>query len=219
MTPDRLTSLQREVLASLAPVRPPWTLTGGAALAGFHLHHRTTRDLDLFWHGRAELGDEVRICRDLLVAAGIEVEILQRSPSFVRMRASRRGEAVVVDLVAELVKNAYDPAIVAVPGGSIQVDCPAEILANKLGCLLHRAELRDLIDLRSLLATGLALAPALEVAASKDGGFSPLVLAHLLAGFPLQRQAAQLGLDATTTADLDRFRLELAARIAAEARP
>lgn len=46
---DRLTPLQRRVLQVLASVRPPWTLTGGAALAGVHTGHRATRDLDLFW--------------------------------------------------------------------------------------------------------------------------------------------------------------------------
>jgi hypothetical protein len=38
----------------------PWTLSGGAALAGFHTAHRETRDLDLFWQRSRELGDAVR---------------------------------------------------------------------------------------------------------------------------------------------------------------
>lgn len=151
----KLTDLQARVLATLAPVEPRWTLSGGAALAGFHLQHRTTRDLDLFWHGVAAFAH----------------------------------------------------------------DTPHEILVNKLGALLHRAEVRDLIDLRALLAAGGDLTRALRDASVKDGGFSPLMLGYLLQGFPLTAQAAIAGLDATATAELDRFRAELATHVAEVAQP
>ena len=52
-----LSPLQVRILEALADLDPPWTLTGGGALVGFHLKHRTTRDLDLFLHGRAMLED------------------------------------------------------------------------------------------------------------------------------------------------------------------
>jgi hypothetical protein len=51
----RRTPVQQRLLELLADFDPAWTLSGGAALAGVHLQHRTTRDLDLFWHGRALL--------------------------------------------------------------------------------------------------------------------------------------------------------------------
>ncbi len=47
---DRLSPLQREVLEGFFELAPGYFLTGGAALAGFHLGHRTTEDLDLFVH-------------------------------------------------------------------------------------------------------------------------------------------------------------------------
>ena len=56
MPRGRLTQMQEKVLVLLAEIEPRWTLTGGGALAAIHLGHRATRDLDLFWHGRAELG-------------------------------------------------------------------------------------------------------------------------------------------------------------------
>lgn len=219
MSDTGLSPLQREVLQVLAAVRPPWTLTGGAALAGFHLLHRTTRDLDLFWHGRATLDAEGDECRRLLEASGLQVEVLQRTPSFQRLRAARSGDAVVVDLVAEPVTNTRAPMTLRIGEQTVQVDAPAEILANKLGCLLHRAELRDLIDIRALLATGLDLGAALAEAGRKDGGFSPLMVAHLLVDFPVERQATQLGLGESQRGELEGFRRELAARIAAAARP
>lgn len=51
----RLDPLQERVLRVLAAACPGWRLTGGAALAGFHLAHRTTRDLDLLWGGHERL--------------------------------------------------------------------------------------------------------------------------------------------------------------------
>ncbi len=49
MSSDQLSSLQWRILEVLAGLEPPWTLTGGAALVGIHLKHRTTKDLDLFF--------------------------------------------------------------------------------------------------------------------------------------------------------------------------
>jgi hypothetical protein len=45
---DKLTSLQRAVLQAMMQAEPRVYLSGGAALAGFHLRHRTTIDLDFF---------------------------------------------------------------------------------------------------------------------------------------------------------------------------
>ncbi len=45
---NRLDSLQQEVLRAFFEYESRFFLTGGAALAGFHLQHRTTKDLELF---------------------------------------------------------------------------------------------------------------------------------------------------------------------------
>ena len=91
--------------------------------------------------------------------------------------------------------------------------------SSSLGALLHRAEVRDLVDLDALLAAGGDLPRALRDASRKDGGFSPLMLGYLLQGFPLEAQAAIAGLDAETTDALDRFRIDLAARVAGVTQP
>jgi len=216
---DPLTPLQRRILALLAPIRPAWTLTGGAALAGFHLQHRTTRDLDLFWHGKRDFAREPDECIRSLEGAGLRVDVLQRAPSFVRLRATDDAEAVVVDLVAEPVPAAAPPTTVATSGGAILVDTAQEILGNKLGALLHRAELRDVIDIRALLAKGLDLDRALTDAAKKDGGFSPLMVAHLLHDFPVARLAAATATGGNDAAELARFCRELSGRISSSSRP
>ena len=55
MGADGLSPLQVRVLAALVGFEPRFTLTGVGALVGAHLGHRSTRDLDLFWHGAAVL--------------------------------------------------------------------------------------------------------------------------------------------------------------------
>ena len=194
-------------------------LTGGAALAGFHLQHRTTRDLDLFWHGKRDFGREPDDCVRSLVDAGLRVDVLQRAPSFVRLRVADSAEAVVVDLVAERVPAALPPTTAPTAGGAIQIDTAQEILANKLGALLHRAELRDVIDIRALLATGLDLDRALADAGKKDGGFSPLMVAHLLHDFPVTRLAAATSTESNESEDLIQFCRDLSQRITSRGTP
>jgi len=81
MSVGLLTELQVRVLRTLTTVTPAWTLTGGAALAGFYTAHRTTRDLDLFWQGLDALGSLPSKVEDTLRAAGFAVDVLQAAPA------------------------------------------------------------------------------------------------------------------------------------------
>lgn len=204
-----LTPLQDSLLAVLAGMEPPWTLTGGAALAGFHTGHRGTRDLDLFWHGEARLEDQPAQVEARLRAAGLELARLQTTPSFVRLSARSQGgggEVVIVDLVADPVPVVEGPTEL-LPG--VWVDTPHEILVNKLTALLSRSEVRDLEDVRVLLERGGELERALRDAPCKDGGFSALTLGWLLSELSLE-PAAELGFDRER---LERFRADLVHRI------
>lgn len=219
MSRSGLTALQARVLKILAGIEPPWTLTGDAALVGFHLHHRGTRDLDLFWRGQDRLG----VWRDeavrRLVAAGLRVEPLHSSESFQRLSAADGRETVILDLVAEPVA-AVEPALEVAHGRArIRVDTAHEILVNKLCTLLGRAEFRDLVDVSALLARGGDLARALGDAPQKDGGFSALTLAWLLRGLPLKTMATEAGAAPAEAMEVERFRDELVARLTAAARP
>ncbi|MBI5851993.1 MAG: hypothetical protein HZB39_13350 [Planctomycetes bacterium] len=92
-------------------------------------------------------------------------------------------------------------------------------LANKLGALLHRAELRDLVDVEALLGLGLDLGRAIADAARKDGGFSPVTLGWALAQFPVAAQAKATSLSPERAAALEVFRADLARRVAYLAKP
>lgn len=199
---SQLSSLQTQILAVLASDAQAWTLTGGGALAGFHLGHRRTDDLDLFFHGQRLLDREPREISQQLEQAKMTVETLQTSPAFVRLSVTDNGQRVVVDLVAEPV--AVIEAPVVLPPG-LKVDTKHEILVNKLCALLSRSETRDLEDIRALVSAGGDLVRALADAPTKDGGFSPMTLAWVVEKFDLSR-AATLGFDAER---LDAFRIWL----------
>lgn len=193
---DSLSPVQRAVLRGLATLEPRWTLTGGGALAGFHLGHRGTRDVDLFFRGRDALGDLPAEAERTLRALGMEVHRLVTAPAFVQFRVVRGDATVVVDLVADPVAPIEAPRVASVEGTPIQIDSLHEILVNKLCALLGRAELRDLVDVTAILAAGGDLERAAADAPRKDGGFSAVTLAWLLSRYPAARLARAYGMDA-----------------------
>lgn len=65
-------------------MEPAFTLTGGGALAGVHLGHRTTRDLDLFWRERAKLDDLADRVSERLLDQGLAVSTIQTGRTFHR---------------------------------------------------------------------------------------------------------------------------------------
>lgn len=158
-----------------------WTLSGGGALVGYHLGHRTTRDLDLFFKGARSLGRVPLEVEGRLLRAGLAVDRLQTGEMFCRLRVSDGAEAVPVDLVAEPVPGVESPQEVA-PG--VFVDTPHEVLVNKLAALYSRWARRDLLDVQALVAAGGDLERALRDVPKKDAGFSPESLAWVLDTLP-----------------------------------
>ena len=209
MSTGKLSPLQEQVLTLLAAV-PGWVLSGGGSLVGFHLAHRTTRDLDLFVRGSRSLDPlTLRAVEDHLVAAGLTLTRQTTSAHFVRWLVTG-DETTVLDLIADPVP-AIEPSLARTIGGVvIQVDSAPEILANKLCALLSRTELRDLVDVRGLLATGLPLEAGLAGAAQKDAGFSPLVLANLLGSIDFVSANRRGGLSEPELRALIRFTSDLA---------
>lgn len=219
MSGDRLTPLQRRILRELAGITPPWTLTGGGALAGVHLGHRETRDLDLFWRERGELGSLVADVVTALQARGLTAQVLRTAPAFGELRVSDGSDDCIVDLVAEPAGPIGPPDRAVIEGTTIQVDNRHELLASKLATLLERSEIRDLVDVKALLDAGGDLHAALGDAPKKDAGFSPLTLAWVLKGYDLRPAAKALGWSAIQTEELLTFRQWLIDRLTADAVP
>jgi hypothetical protein len=203
---SRLSPLQDRVLDVLAGLEPPWVLFGASALIGFHLGHRTSRDLDLAFRPLVSLGEVPREVEARLRLAGLQVEHIQRALAFARLRVADATESIELDLVADPTP-AVEPPLEPRPG--VRVDTARSLFAQKLCALLSRTELRDLEDVGALLDAGAALEQGFEDAARLDGGFSPPTLAWLLQSFPIER-ALEEGRDPVR---LDEIRKRLLARL------
>ena len=80
--PSKLTAFQREVLEAFFQRERGFFLTRGAALAGFHLGHRTTDDLDLFTLQQAAFERSRFVVADVAAAVGAVLEVRQDAPGF-----------------------------------------------------------------------------------------------------------------------------------------
>lgn len=215
MSIGRLSALQVRILHQLAGMQPAWTLTGGGALAGFRTQHRETRDLDLFFRDQQALGS---IVEDVQVG-GLQVATLRTSPMFTQLDVRDDHSSIVVDLVADPTPIAEQPERIAVDDREILVETRHQLLVNKLCALLSRSEVRDLVDVRELLARGEDLVRALQDCPRQDAGFSPLTFGWSMRGVRLDRLGAALGFDAVEIRGLEQFRDELVERVVTAAFP
>lgn len=174
----RLTALQRAVLATFFAREHEFFLSGGAALAGYHLGHRETLDLDLFTTQPDAFERGRFVLAEVAAILGASLDVRQDAPGFRRVVLARGDEAVVVDTVLDRVPQVVaDKPVIE----GVRVDPPREILANKLCAIVGRAEERDLVDLWALEHCGLRVEDALPDALAKDGGCTPATIAWLLA--------------------------------------
>jgi len=173
---SRLTRFQAELLEAFFQQESRFFLTGGGALAGYHLGHRETHDLDLFSLSPA-MEDGVHALHSAAAALGASWQEVRTAPEFRRVLLSRGDESVIVDLVIEHAEQLRPEKPLH---GVVRVDPAEEIFANKLCALLGRSEIRDLVDVRALEGLGLSLREALDAGQRKDGGLTPAQLAWVL---------------------------------------
>jgi len=206
--PSRLTRLQQELLAGFFSRDVGFFLTGGAALAGFYFGHRPTDDLDLFCLVGEALEEGQRQLEIAASGCGAALTPLQRYPEFRRLQAVRGEERCLVDLVFDRASQVETDKPMQ---GTVRLDSLREIAANKVAALVGRAEPKDLVDLRELLAAGADLALAVDDARRKEGSADPGTLAWLLSELTLG-PGARLppGISAE---ELLRFRDELVPRL------
>jgi predicted nucleotidyltransferase component of viral defense system len=213
LSSTRLSNLQREVLDAFFRREDRFFLTGGAALAGYYLKHRETKDLDLFTtEDRMEEGVSALtvVAREI----GASIEPLRTSPDFRRFLLKRGSEGVVVDLVRDLAPQIFPEKSLF---GSIRVDPPEEILANKLCTLLSRAEIRDLVDVWALETRGYSIETALKQASMKDAGLTPGQLAWVLSQIEIGDDAVPPG--GLSARELREYLHNLRDRLAGQAFP
>ncbi|MDQ3369153.1 MAG: nucleotidyl transferase AbiEii/AbiGii toxin family protein [Myxococcota bacterium] len=210
---SRLSPLQLEVLRAFFARERGFFLTGGGALAGFHLAHRATDDLDLFTTDGAAFERGRFVLQDIAASLPAVLEVRQQAPRFVRAVLSRAGAAVVIDLVHDL----HQQHAIKSERDGIRYDPPDEILANKLTALVGRAEERDLVDVLCLERAGYRVEDALPAALAKDGGCTPATIAWLLSEIEIPDG---LGLPAgVTPSELRAFVADLIVRLRRAALP
>lgn len=205
---ERLSLLQRQLIAEFFAREERFTLTGGAALAGYYFGHRETHDLDLFAEPGPDLEDAARVLREAAAACGAALVPVRKSPTFSRFIAQRGEERCLVDLVIDSTVR-----VDAAPRhfGAVRVDTLREIAANKLDALLGRSEIRDLVDLMVILGAGVELERAMRDAELKDAGADPATLAWVLDQIVIG-PAALLPGDGSPV-ELDAFRRDLVRRL------
>ena len=172
-----LSSLQRRVVDLFFESTGGFFLTGGAALAAFHLRHRRTRDLDFFTTDDAAFEGAIRGFTEACRRAGLSVEEKTAAPRFRRYVVSDGKETLPVDLVRDV---EYQVRPEKPRQGSIVVDSIEDLLVNKVCAILSRCEVRDVVDLFFLDAEGYRVVDALDGARRKDVGATPENLAFVL---------------------------------------
>ena len=182
---SRLTRFQADILEAFFRREDRFFLTGGGALAGYHLGHRETHDLDLFSLSPV-MEDGVRALRAAATETGASWQDVRTAPEFRRVLLSRGAESVIVDLVIEHAEQLRPEKPLH---GIVRVDPAEEIFANKLCALLGRSEVRDLVDVRALEGLGLSLTEALAAGQRKDGGLTPAQLAWVLSQITIGDEA------------------------------
>jgi len=215
MVSSKLTPFQSEVLdAIFARADPSLYLTGGAALAGFHLGHRVTDDLDLFTPDLDAFHRTRFVLDDAARAVGATLEVRQDAPGFRRYALVRGDDALVIDTVLERAAQLRSdkPRV-----GMLRIDPPEEILANKLTAIVGRMEERDLVDVYCLERAGLRVEDALAGALAKDGGATPATLAWLLSEMHVSDDAKLPA--GVTGAELKKFVADLIVRLRRAALP
>lgn len=144
---------------------------------------------------------------ELAKASDLDLTVQRDVGHLVRARVSSGSTVVELDVIHEPVPD-LEPAT-EVEG--VVVESLTDLRANKLTCILSRSEPRDLVDLLFLHRAGFRAEDDLKLAAEKDAGIDPGVLAWLLAEFPTEPMPRML--EGLTRDELIRFRDDLASRL------
>jgi predicted nucleotidyltransferase component of viral defense system len=208
-----LSPLQRQVAEIVAALEEAegFALAGGAALIARGEVERQTRDLDFFGLTGEAVDRLVPAVDRALRAAGFAVQHVQENPGFARLLVESGDERTEVDLAADARLFPTEP------GDPAPTLSGEELAVDKLLAVFGRAEARDFVDLMAV-EPRYGLDRLCRLAAEKDRGFRPRVLADMLGSFSrLRREEFDLtdAGYAQLTRDVDRWRehtLELARR-------
>lgn len=178
-TPNILTPLQRDFLNAFfaRSVAETFFLTGGTALAAFHLHHRYSEDVDLFTLDRDALEAIEREIPALAHEIGCTWSMKVKATDFRAILFHRSPES---SLKIDLVRGVGAQFGEHERFGNIVVDSMFNIAVNKVTAVFGRTAAKDFVDLYFLLRRGFNLDELMRLAKEKDLGFSEFYFAGSL---------------------------------------
>ena len=175
-----LSPLQKAFLQAFfaIPVGQRFFLTGGSALAAFHLYHRLSDDLDLFTLDDEALEATVHPVEAIAADLGCSLKRTRVSQYFQQLWLSHpQHEAPLkVDMVRDFGPQ-YGERFVR---DGIIVDSLDNIAANKIIAIFGRADIRDFVDLYFILQEGYELDQLFEMAREKDLGLTKFYFVGML---------------------------------------
>lgn len=164
----------------------PFFLTGGTALSAFYLAHRESKDLDLFSleaYDGFQLGG---IVRDIAHAVNARVATRVQSDTYneIYLENKEKGWMQRIDVVREQPKRFGD--MVDVEG--IRVDSLENIGSNKILTVFGRLEIKDYIDLYSIVTqTNQTFDELFSLAKQKDLGLTEFYFANIVANAGIEQ--------------------------------
>lgn len=179
-----LSDLQRRCATIILqlPEAAGFALAGGAALLVHEVTDRGTNDIDCFGPSVAAVDTLAPAAIAALTAARLDVDVVLMASGFAKLVVVDDSSRTQVDL-------GFDPATNAAVLTSVgPVRSLADLAGDKLLALFARAASRDFVDVSALLEH-FSREEMLRLAAAKDRGFSPEVLADAFRVLPMYDRA------------------------------
>ena len=180
MTNDVLNPLQKAFLQAFfaTSVGQRFFLTGGSALAAFHLQHRFSDDLDIFTLDDQALEASVRPVETIALELNCELERTRVSQYFQQffLKHPEQSVPLKIDMVRDFGPQ-YGERFIR---EGIIVDSLDNIAANKVLAIFGRADIKDFVDLYLILQAGYDLDQLFEKARDKDLGLTWFYFAGML---------------------------------------
>lgn len=156
-------------------------LTGGTGLSAFYLAHRDSKDFDFFSIDQFD-SQQIRVVIDE-IAQKMSCEVLSKITSDtyheIYLENKQNGWIQRIDIVKEQPRRFGE--IIDVDG--VRVDSLENIGSNKITAIFGRLEIKDYIDLYSILTkTKLTFEELFAQARQKDMGLSEFYFANIVAG-------------------------------------
>jgi hypothetical protein len=173
-----LTPFQKRILTAIghSDLAPSFYLTGGTALAMYHLQHRYSEDLDFFADAREAMTGVTTIASEIARYLDAQIEFTRTFPTFVEtFLTSQASERVKIDFAFDtplrLQPTTTDPAY------GIRLDNITDMASNKLAALFGRSESKDFVDVYFICQELMPFAALYEQANQKHVGMTHYWLA------------------------------------------